>query len=124
MAWGIAATWGGSSVLMVRAGVGTGVGGISQFFLVSNKFSEAYPVLGQRMLCLGGTLGVSFSGGGLDFSFWDLVVGHGTSASCPISNLYTITSINSAVDLTDIVWVLTVANVGAGAVEVGMEGVG
>ena len=47
MAWGIAATWGGISVLMVGAGVGTGGGGIDQSFLVSNKFYEADPVLGQ-----------------------------------------------------------------------------
>ena len=78
MALGIAATWGGSSVLMVGAGVRTGVGGICQSFLVSNKFSEADPVLGQEVLCLGGALGISSSGGGLDFSLWGLVVGHGT----------------------------------------------
>ena len=35
----------------------------------------------------------------------------------PVANLYTITSIDSAVDLTIDVWVLTVATVGAGAVE-------
>ena len=51
-------------------------------------------------------------------------MGHGTSANCPVANLYTVTSIGSAVDLTDGVWVLTVAIVGVGVVEVGMEGVG
>ena len=64
------------------------------------------------------------SGGGLDPSFWGLVVGCGTSANCPIVNLYTITSIDSAVDLTIGVWVLTVATMGDGLVEVGVEGVG
>ena len=44
---GITTIWGGASVLMVGAGMGTGVGGISKYFLVSNKFSEADPVLGQ-----------------------------------------------------------------------------
>ena len=70
MAQGIAATWGGFSVLMVGAGVGTGVGGIGQSFLVSNKYSGADSILGQGVLCLGGALGISFSGEGLDFSFW------------------------------------------------------
>ena len=51
-------------------------------------------------------------------------MGHGTSANCPIANLYTITDIDSAVDLTDGFWVLTVATMGMGAVEIGMEGVG
>ena len=53
---------GGSSVLMVEAGVGTGVGGIGQSFLVSNKFSEADPALGQGVVCLTGALGMSSSG--------------------------------------------------------------
>ena len=47
IAWGIAATWGEVSVLMVGVGVGTGVGGIGQSFLVSNRFSGADPELGQ-----------------------------------------------------------------------------
>ena len=63
MAWGNASTWGGSSVLTVRAGVGTGVGEIDQSFLVSNKFSDADPELDQGVLCHGGTLGISSSGG-------------------------------------------------------------
>ena len=71
-----------------------------------------------------GQLGISSSGGGLDPSFWGLVVGLGTSANCPIASLYTVTSIDSAVDLTIGVWVLTVAAVGTGAVEVGVEGIG
>ena len=44
--------------------------------------------------------------------------------NCPVANLYTITSIDSAVDLTIGVWVLTVAIMGVGVVEVGVEGVG
>ena len=47
-----------------------------------------------------------------------------TSANCPIANLYTLTSIDSAVDLTIGVWVLTVATMGAGVVGVGVEDVG
>ena len=54
MAQGIAATWGGSSVLMMGAGVGTGAGGIGQSFLVLNKFSEVNPALGQGVLCPAG----------------------------------------------------------------------
>ena len=52
MAWGIAAILGCSSVLMVGVGVGTGVGGIGQSFLVSNRFSDAEPALGQGIPCL------------------------------------------------------------------------
>ena len=62
MAWGIAAAWGGSSVFTVGAGVRTGVGGIGHSFLVSNRFSDADPVLGQGVLCQGGALGMSSSG--------------------------------------------------------------
>ena len=98
--------------------------GIGQSFHVSNRFSDADPEIGQGILCLGGTLGISSSGGGLDPSFQGLVVQCGTSANCPIANLYTITGIDSAMDLTNGVWVLTVVTVGVGAVEVGVEGVG
>ena len=52
--------------------MGTGVGGIGQAFLVSNRFFDADPALGQRVPCLTGALGISSSGGGL--SFRDLVV--------------------------------------------------
>ena len=76
---GIAATWGGFSVLMVGALVGTGVRGIGQSFLVSNKFSATDPALGQGVPCLTGALGMSSSGGGLDSLFWVMVDGHGTS---------------------------------------------
>ena len=48
------------------AGVGAGVGGIGQSFLISNRFSEADPVLGQEVLALARTLGMSTSGGGLE----------------------------------------------------------
>ena len=54
----------------------------------------------------------------------DLVVGGGTLANCPMASLCIVTSIDSAVDLTIGVCVLTVATMGAGAVEVGVEGVG
>ena len=124
MAWGIAATWGGFSVFTVGAGVGAGVGKIGQSILVSNRLSDADLELGQGILCLGWALGISSSDEGLDTSFWGLVVRHGTSANCPVANLYTITSIDSAVDLTSGVWVLTLATVRSGTVEVGVECVG
>ena len=73
MAQGIAETWGGSSVLMVGADVGTGVGGIGQSFLISNKFSETDPVLGQGVLCLTEAQGMSSSDEGLNLSFWVIV---------------------------------------------------
>ena len=124
MALGIAAILGCSSVLMVWAGVGTGVGGIGQSFLVSNIFSYADPALGQGEPCLTWAMEMSSSGGGLTSSFRDLVVGCGTSANCSIANLYTVTGIDSALDLTIGVCVLTVATMGAGLVDVGVEGVG
>ena len=96
-------------------------GGIGQSFLVSNRLSAADPELGQGALCLGGALGISSSGVGFDPSFWGLVVGYGTSSNCCIANLYTVTGIDSAVDLTIDVWVLTVATVGVAAVEVGWK---
>ena len=117
MAWRIAATLDGFSVLMVGAGAGTGVGGIGQSFLVSNKFSEADPVLGQGILCLSGAMGMSSSGRGLDPSFWGLVVRHGTSANCLVANLYTISSIAVAVDLVTGIWVKVVATAGMGVAE-------
>ena len=50
-----------------------GVGGIGQSFLVSNRFSEVDPALGQGVPCLTGALGMSSKGGG----FWteDVTVG-------------------------------------------------
>ena len=103
---------------------GPGIGEISQSFLVSNRFSEADPALGQAVPCLSGTLRMSSSGGGLILSFRDLVVGCGTSANCPIANLYTITGTDSAVSLTFGVCVLTVATMGASVDEVWVEIVG
>ena len=107
---------------MVGAGVGTGEGGISQSFLVSNRFSDANPALGQGAPCLTGALGISSSNGGL--SFRDLFVVFGTSANCPMASLCSVISIDSAVDLTTGVCVLTVATMGVVAVEVEVEGVG
>ena len=124
MVLGSTAVLGCSSVLMLGTVVGTGVKGIGQSFLVSKRFSEADPLLGQGVPCLIGALRMSSSGGGLILSFRDLVVGHGTSANCPVANFYTITCIDSAVDLTIGVCVLTVATVVVGAVAVGVEGVG
>ena len=112
MAQEIAAVLSCSSVLMVGTGVGIGVGGIGQSILVSIRFSDVDPELGQGIPCLTGALGTS-SGGAL--SFRDLVGGCGTSANCPLANLYTVTGIDSAVDLTIGVCVLTVATVGTGA---------
>ena len=40
---GIAVSWDGASVFMAGADVGTGVGGIGQSFLVSNRFTEIDP---------------------------------------------------------------------------------
>ena len=99
------------------------MGEIGQSFF-SNRFSDPEPELSQGVLCLSGVLGISSCGGGLDPSFWGLVVGYGTSASCPVAILYTVTGIDSAVDLTNGAWVLTLATMRAGAVEVGVEGVG
>ena len=64
--WGIAATWGGTSIVTVGAGVDAGIGGIDQSLLASNKLLGADPVLGQRVPCLSGALGMSLSGGGLE----------------------------------------------------------
>ena len=72
----------------------------------------------------GWVTGYIFLWWGLDPSFWGLVDGHGTSLNFPVARLYTITGMNSAVDLVTGVWVLTVATVGVGVVEVGMEDVG
>ena len=58
IALGIAATWGGVSVFTVGTDVGAGVGGIGQSFLVSNRFSEVDPALGQGVPCLAGALGM------------------------------------------------------------------
>ena len=93
-------------------GMGTGVGGIGQSFLVSNRFSEADPALGQGVPCLNWALRIFSSGGGL--SFRDLFVICGTSANCHVVNLCSVTSIDSAVDLTTGVCVLTVATMGGG----------
>ena len=60
---------------------------------------------------------MSSSGGGLGPSFWSLAVRHGTSSNCPVANLYTVTSIDVAVDLFTDVWVEVVATVGVGAAE-------
>ena len=67
------------SVFMVGTDVGAGVGGIGQSFLVSNRFSEVDPALGQGVPCLTGALGMSSKGGG----FWteDLTVGQGASGN-------------------------------------------
>ena len=62
----IAATWGGASVFMVGADVGTGAGGIDQSFQVSNRFFKVDCALGKGVPCLVGTLGMSSKGGG----FW------------------------------------------------------
>ena len=106
---------GGFSILMVGVGVGAGVGGIGQSFLVSNRFSEADPALGQGIPCLTGALGMSstwkFWVRGWS-SLWGLAVGQGTSTNCPVAHLYTITSIDVAVDLVTGVQVEVVATVG------------
>ena len=59
---------------------------------------------------------MSSSEGGLEFCW--------TLANCPIASLYTVTGIESAIDVTIGVWVLRVATMGVGVVEVGVEGLG
>ena len=54
----------------------------------------------------------------------DMVVGHGTSANCYMASLCIVTSIDSALDLTIGVCVLTVTTMRVGAVELGVAGVG
>ena len=53
----------------------------------------------------------------------DLVVGHGTSANCPVASLCIVTSIDSAVELTIGVCADSGYH-GVGVVEVMVEGVG
>ena len=53
-----------------------------------------------------------------------LVAGSGTLANCPVDSLCIVIGTDSAMDLTIGVCVLTVTTVGAGAVEVGVEGIG
>ena len=53
-------------------GVSVGAVGIGQSFLVSNKFSEADPVLGQGVPCLTGVLGMFSSSGGWSFEWKDV----------------------------------------------------
>ena len=60
---------------------------------------------------------MSSSGGGLDPSFWGLVIRHGTAANCLVANLYTVTDIGVAVDLVIGIWVEVVATGGVGAAE-------
>ena len=91
-------------------GLGTGVGGIDESFLVSNRFYDGKLVLGQGVPCLTGALGISSSCGGL--SLMDLVVGCGTLANCHMASLCIVTGIDSAVDLTIDVCVLIVTTVG------------
>ena len=50
-------------------------------------------------------------------SFWGLAVGEGASANFPIANMYIVTGMDSAADLTTGVWVEVVAIFGIGAVE-------
>ena len=57
-------------------------------------------------------------------SSWGLPVGCGTSARCPVANLYIVTSIDAAADLTTGVWVEAVATVGLGAVGIVVIGTG
>ena len=95
MAWGIAAVLGCSSVFMVGAGVGTRVEGIGQSFLVSNRFSEVDPALGQGVPYLTGALGMSSKRGGVWTEgcppFWGLDIGQEASANCPVASLCTVT---------------------------------
>ena len=122
MTWGIAAILGGSSVLVVAAGMGNRVWGIGQSFLVSNKFSEADSALDQGVPYLSKALGMSSRSVGLEF--YIRVDGHGTSLNFLVARLYTITGIDIAVDLVTGIWVDVVATVGAGVVEFSWSGCG
>ena len=67
---------------------------------------------------------MSSCGGGMDPSFWGLVVGHGASANCPVANVYTTTGIDVAVNLVTGIWVEVVATVRVRAEELtGVVGV-
>ena len=57
-------------------------------------------------------------------SSWGLPVGCQTSVNCSVANLYTVTSIDAAADLTIGVWVEAVATVGLGAVGAVVVGTG
>ena len=57
------------------ADVGDGVGGISQSILVSNRFSDSDPVLGQGVPCLTGALGISSRGWSFHPGIWLLDMG-------------------------------------------------
>ena len=69
MAWGIPATWGGSSVLIVGVVLLLGQGELANLFWSQTSFQMLTLSLAKRGLCLGGALGISSSGGGLDSSF-------------------------------------------------------
>ena len=60
---------------------------------------------------------MSSSGGGLDSSFWGLVVRHGSTANCPVVTLYTVTGTDVAVDLVTGVYMEVVATAVIGAAE-------
>ena len=57
-------------------------------------------------------------------SFLGLAVECGTSANCPVADLYTVTSIDVAADLVTGIWVEAVATVGIGSVGVVVVGIG
>ena len=57
-------------------------------------------------------------------SFWGLAVRYETSANFPVANLYTMTSMDSAVDLTTCILMEAVVTAGVGAVGVGLVGMG
>ena len=120
---GIAATWGGASVFMVGADVGTWAGGIGQSFLVSNRFSEVDPALGQGVPCLTGALVISSKGGESWTEgcppFWGLAVGLETSANCPVASLCIVTGTAVVANHVVCIWVDVVAVIGAVVVGMG-----
>ena len=55
---------------------------------------------------------------------WGLPLGCRTSANCPVTSLYIVTSIDAVVDLTTGIWLEAVATVGEGVVGVVVVGTG
>ena len=106
-----------------RVDVGTGLGGIGQSFLVSNRFSEVDPTLDQGVSCLTRALGMSSKGEGFWTEggpwFWGLALWLEASANCHVASLCTVTGMAIVVNPVVCVWVDVVAIIGAVVVGMG-----